>query len=242
MHKYMENTEFITVLNWFEREFINKNYLFLLLFHFKKMCYNFENYNITGGRMKKDLDFSSAEEIQKIALKSEKLREIMKMEMGNIDFGSIDSIQEYIDEYFSVFVHDGTLEFDEDFYMIEEGGVYFINGDFIINGKLDTYGATTLCVTGNLTADEVIFCDAEYIIEKDLIVKNKLYLCDTDLWLEVKGKVETPVIYSSIEEGRVKIGSISPDTKGIIIKSSYGITGKELFLKNLNLNEIIIEE
>ena len=36
----MGNTEFTTVLNWFEREFINKNYLFLLLFHFKKICYN----------------------------------------------------------------------------------------------------------------------------------------------------------------------------------------------------------
>lgn len=192
--------------------------------------------------MKKEMDFSSVEEIQKMALKSEKLREIMKMEMRNIDFDSIDSIQEYVDEYFSVFVHDGTLEFDGDFYMIEEGGVYFINGDFIINGKLDTYGATTLCVAGNLTADEVIFCDTEYRIEKDLIVKNKLYLCDTGLWLEVKGKVETPIIYSSIEEGNVKIGSVSPDTKGVIIKSSYGITGKELFLKNLNLNEIIIEE
>ena len=44
------------------------------------------------------------------------------------------------------------------------------------------------------------------------------------------------------ENGNVKIGSVSPDTKGITIKSSYSIIGKELFLKNLNLSEIITEE
>ena len=192
--------------------------------------------------MEEELEFSSVEEIQNMALKSEKLREIMKAEMGNIDFDNIDSIQEYVDDYFSVFVHDGTLEFNEDFYMIEEGGIYFINGDFIINGKLDTYGATTLCVNGTVRADEIMFCDNEYIIEKDLTVKEKIYLCDTGLRLEVGGEVTTPVIYSSIEAGTMKFGSISHETKGVIIKSSYGITGKEVFLKNLNLNEIVFEE
>ena len=190
--------------------------------------------------MSKNLEFSSKEKIQKIALKNEKFRNFLKeINDEDINFEDLEAVNNTYKD-FDIFVHDGELKFDSDLYMIQEGGFYFINGDLTVNGFIQCYGATVFCVNGSITASQILFSEDTYI-EKDVIV-NEAYFVDTDLNLTVNGELKADFIYSSINTGKININLLDSNTKGVIVRDSYDEMGYPEILENLGLKEVTEDE
>jgi hypothetical protein len=190
--------------------------------------------------MNNELEFSSIEKIQEMGLKSEEFRNFLKsFNDEDVDFENLENVAEVYNDY-EICIYDETLKIEDNLYMIQEGGFYFINGDLIVDGYIQGYGATILYVNGNIVANQILFANETYV-EKNVIA-NEAYLVDTDLTIKIKGELKTKKIYSSINTGEIDINLLDTGIKGIIVRDSYDEMGDRDILEDLNLKEIIEDE
>jgi hypothetical protein len=143
---------------------------------------------------------------------------------------------DFINEEFSIFYHDGDYN-DELFSFDDEGGFVIVNGSVNSDKSAAFYGITVAYITGSVVTNDFVTQDSAIIIDGDVKVKENLIISDSSTYLEIKGKLNVRNVINQIPDTdlakQIKIGLIEHYEKAYFSENSYGLTGSKEFLENL---------
>ena len=140
----------------------------------------------------------------------------------------------FINEEFSIFYHDGDYS-GEVFDFDQEGGFVIVNGNVNTGKSTAFYGITIAYITGNVITNNFVTQDSIIIINGDVTVNENLIISDSSTYLEIKGKLDAKNIINQIPDAdsaeRIKIGTIGHYENVYFSENSYGQTGSKELLE-----------
>ena len=145
----------------------------------------------------------------------------------------------FINEEFSIFYHDGDYS-GESFDFDQEGGFVIVNGNVNAGKSAAFYGMTIAYITGNVITNNFVTQDSIIIINGDVTVNENLIISDSSTYLEIKGKLDAKNVINQIPDAdsaeRIKIGTIGHYENVYFSENSYGQTGSKELLEKVGFS------